>query len=401
MGTDDAPIAYPFPGPVSLFHPAPPFARLRAEDPVARVVTPDGNTAFLVTRWADVRQVMLDPRFSRDMRNRTDVPVAGLARTATGSMVAMDPPEHTRMRRLVTSAFTGRRVEALRPDVTKLVDQLLGDMTLGPSPADLVEHLSVALPLRVISALLGVPREDQHVLHEWSDVVMGDWEQSRADLDAALGQLGGYFAELVARKRAEPADDLVTALIAARDEQDRLSERELVGMCVGMLVAGHATTVSALSMSVLTLLHEPEQLAALREDPSGVPAAVEELLRFVQMSAGGGGLPRVALEDVEISGHIVPAGSLVMQATNAANRDPDRFADPDRLDLGRTGNKHITFGVGVHHCLGASLVRMEMQEALLGLFRHAPCLRLAVPEDELAFRQGMFVRTIEALPVTW
>jgi cytochrome P450 len=397
---EEATIPYPFPRSSSLFQPSPVYGELREECPVTRVATPDGKTAWLVTRYADVRQVLIDPRFSRAAAG-SDVPLAGLARLASESMPGMDPPEHTRLRKLVARAFTVRRVEKLRPRVTELVGELLGAMQSLPRPADLVEHFAVPLPIRVICELLGVPTQDQHILHGWSDTIMGDWMQNPSDLERAVEDLGGYFTSLVAAKRARPADDLMTALIAARDEEDRLSERELMVLCLGLLIVGHETTVSHISMSLLTLLHHPGELDRLKADPALVPQAVEELLRFNQVSDGGGTLPRVATEEVEVGGVRLPAGAVVMQATNSANRDLSHFAEPDRLDICRADNRHLTFGAGIHHCLGAPLARMELQEVLRGLLRHMPSVRVAVPETELRFKRGMFLRSLETLPVTW
>jgi cytochrome P450 len=401
MTEQDTPLAFPFPPSPSLQHPSPVYAQLRQEQPVARITTPDGNEAWLVTRYADVRQVLVDPRFSRAAAAGPDVPLTGFATLASESMLGLDPPEHTRLRKLVSRAFTARRVETLRPRVAELVDELLTVVRQQPRPVDLVSYLSVPLPIQVISELLGIPAEDRYILHDWSDAVMGDWHQRPEELQRALDNIIDYFAELIAAKRAEPADDLMTALIAARDEQDRLSERELLVACLGLLVAGHATTVSEINMMVLALHHHPQQLAGLRSDPTLIPAAVEELLRFVQISAAGGTLPRVTTEEVHLGGVTLPAGAVVMQATTAANRDPDQFATPDALHLGREGNPHLSFGAGVHHCLGAPLARMELQETLRGLLQHLPGLRVAVPDAQLRFKRGMFIRSLEALPVTW
>lgn len=400
MDQKDTPVAYPFPRP-SLYHPSPVFDDLRADSPVVRISTPDGNHAWLVSRYDDVRKVLTDNRFSRAAAAGPGIPLAGLGRLARESMLGLDPPEHSRLRKLVSGAFTMRRVEELRSDVTKLVDQLLTEMGALPRPVDLVENFSLQLPVQVICELLGVPLDDRHHLHRWSDTVMGDWQQNPTELDVALAQLEDYFAEQIAAKRARPTEDLMSALIAARDQQDRLSERELVVLCLGLLIAGHEQTVSQISMSLLALLHHPDQFDRLHANPDLVPQAVEELLRFVQLSDGGGTLPRVTTEEVEIAGTVLPAGSVVMVATNSANRDESRFTESDRLDLTRTESRHIAFGAGVHHCLGAPLARMELQEALRGLLRHMPGVRVAVSDSDLQFKRGLFIRSLESLPVTW
>jgi len=400
-GEAAAPLAYPFPPAPSIYHPSPVFGRLREQCPVARITTPDGNSAWLATRYEDVRTVLTDQRFSRAAAAGPAVPLAGLARLAADSMLGMDPPEHTRLRKLIARAFTPRRIELLRPRVTELVDELLTRVLGLPRPVDLMEHFSLQLPVLVICELLGVPAEHRHFLHDWSDTVMGDWQSDPGELDRVLAELTGYFTGLIAEKRARPADDLMTALVAARDEQDRLSERELLALCVGLLIAGHETTVAEINMFLLTLLRHPDQLAKLRADSSLVPHAVEELLRFAQISQGGGTLPRVTTEQLELGGMTLPAGSVVLTATTCANRDRAAFADPDRLDVCRPDTSHLTFGTGIHHCLGAPLARMQLQEALYGLLRHLPDVRLAIPEEQLQFKRGMTIRSLQTLPITW
>jgi cytochrome P450 len=394
-------IPYPFPAPPSLYHPAPEFDQLRREQPVTRVSYPDGSTAWLVTRYEDVRQVLIDPRFSRAAAAASAPAQTGLETAASDSILGMDPPEHTRLRRLVAAAFTARRVEQLRPRVAELVDELLDDVTSRPQPVDLVEHFSLPLPVQVICELLGVPASDRHVFHGWSDRVLSDHSAGPEHAEAALRELAAYFGGLIAAKRARPADDLTTALIAARDEQDRLSEHELVTLCFGLLIAGHETTANQINMFLLTLLRYPDQLDKLRAEPELVPQAVEELMRFVQLGDGGATLPRVTTEEVELGGVRIPAGEAVLPVLGAANRDPGQFPEPNRLDLARTLRHHLGFGAGAHHCLGAQLARMELQEALRGLLRRLPGVRVAVPDDQLRFKSGMVVRSLEALPVTW
>jgi len=393
-------IQYPFPPTPDIYHPSPELANLRENHPVARVTFPDGRTAWLVTRYADVRQVLVDPRFSRARAVTGAGPNVGLAIVAGDSINGMDPPEHTRLRRLVASAFTARRVEELRPAVTSMVDELLAAMADLPRPVDLVANFSLPLPVRVICELLGVPVEDQRIFHSWSDTVLSDEHRDPNEIKAAIGMLAEYFGRLIAAKRAQPADDLMTALIDARDNQDRLSEHELVNLCFGLLIAGHETTANQINMFLLTLLRFPEEFDRLRANPAVVPQAVEELMRFVQLGEGGG-MPRVTTEEVVLSGVTIPANEVVLTSSAAANRDAAVYTDPDRLDLTRANLQHLGFGAGAHHCLGAQLARMELQEALRGLLRHMPRLRLAVTEQELRFKPGMTVRSLESLPVTW
>ncbi|WP_412752920.1 cytochrome P450 [Krasilnikovia sp. M28-CT-15] len=399
--TPEAPIPFPFPPSPSIFHPQPELAELRQNRPVAQVQLPDGKTAWLVTRYEDVRQVLIDPRFSRAAATGPAVPDVGLGQAAADSILSLDPPDHTRLRRLVAGAFTARRAEALRPRVTKLVDELIDRLLTLPQPADLVENFSLPLPIQVICELLGVPTADRHLFREWSDTVMSDTTRDPREIDAALEQLGEYFGRLIASKRAKPDDGLITALIAARDEQDRLTEKELVRLCFTLLVAGHETTANQINMFLLTLHEYPEQLERLRARPESIPQAVEELMRFVQLGSGGAGLPRVTTEDVELSGVRIPAGSAVFPVMSAANRDPAAMADPDRLDVTRSLTAHLGFGAGPHHCLGAQLARLELQEALRGLLTRMPGMRIAVPVEELPFKEGMLLNSLRTLPVRW
>jgi cytochrome P450 len=394
-------ISYPFTPPPSLYEPSTELAELRAEQPVVRVRMPDGKTAWLVTRYDDVRQVLIDPRFSRAAARGPDVPTTGLGEAATDSILGMDPPEHTRLRRLVARAFTARRVDALRPRVVKLVDDLLSAVQTRPRPVDLVEHFSLPLPVQVICELLGVPAEDRHTFHAWSDGIMGDLTADVAQMRAAFDSVGQYMMRFITAKRAEPADDLMSALIAARDQDDKLSEKELVTLCVGILIAGHETTANQINMFLLTLRRFPEQYALLRADPDRIPHAVEELMRFVQLGEGSVGMPRVATEEVVLSGVTIPAGAAVLASIGSANRDPIANLDPNRLDLSRPGVTHLGFGAGVHHCLGAQLARMELQEALRGILRWMPDMRITLPDEELRFKPGMILRSLESLPVTW
>ncbi|GAA2558772.1 cytochrome P450 [Winogradskya consettensis] len=396
-----APIDFPLPPPGSIFHPGVELAELQRDRPVAEFRLADGSTGWLVTRYEDVRTVLVDPRFSRAEANKPGVPDPGLGQATTDSILGMDPPEHTRLRRLVAGAFTVRRVEALRPRVVEMVDELIDQLVKLGQPADLVENFSLPLPVQVICELLGVPAEDRHEFHGWSDVVLSDSTAKPEEIQAGFGHLSAYFQKLIAVKRERPADDLMTALIAARDDRDRLSESELVRLCLTVLIAGHETTANQINMFLLTLHQFPDQLARLQERPESIPQAVEELMRFVQLGAGGVGLIRVATEEVELSGVRLPAGSAILPVTAIANRDPALVSDPDRLDILRSNGAHLGFGAGVHHCLGAQLARMELQEALRGLLGRLPSLRIDVPVDELHFKEGMIVRSLHALPVRW
>ncbi|WP_329008118.1 cytochrome P450 [Micromonospora rifamycinica] len=396
--TQPSPIPYPLAPAPTIYHPSPDYTRLRETCPVAPIALPDGASAYLATRHADVRRVFTDHRFSRAAAAGPDRPTRELGSLAEDSLIGMDPPRHTTMRRAVSHAFTVRRVEALRPTVAALVDRMIDDLVAAGPPADLIPHLSAPLPIYVISKLFGIPEHDQERVRQWSDALVGDWDADPAAPQAALDA----FGEMIVERRRNPGDDLMSALIAAWDAHDDLTERELVSVTAGIFVGGHETTTNQLNLFLLVLARHPEQLAELRgDDPVAVARAVEELSRFIQLGDNGVLLPRVTTEEVELGGVRLPAGTPVLPAIASANRDASVFAGADTLDLGRADNPHLAFGAGPHHCLGAALARMELQEALGALLRRLPGLRLAVPEEELRFKPGLVVRSLETLPVSW
>ena len=391
--------AYPFGEPDRLnLHPM--YAHLREHEPLARVRMPYGEESWLVTRYADARTVLGDPRFSRAVSVDRDEPRVA-PHTGDGGILAMDPPEHTRLRRLVAKAFTMRRVELLRPRVEEIADGLVDAMLAAGTPVDLVEEFAVPLPVTVICELLGVPATDRARFRVWSEAVVSTTALTPAQIIEYRDSLEAYMAGLVERRRREPTDaDLLGALVRARDEGDSLSEEEMVQLAVGLLVAGHETTASQIPNFVYTLLTHPEVLDRLRRRPDLVPDAVEELMRWVPLGAASA-FPRYATEDVELSGGVVPAGDPVLVAVAAANRDGRAFADPDRIDLTRGRSPHIGFGHGVHHCLGAPLARLELEVALATLLRRLPGLRFAGPEDAIPWKAGLFVRGPKALRLSW
>jgi cytochrome P450 len=291
-------------------------------------------------------------------------------------------------------------VEALRPRVASIVAELIDGLVERPQPADLVSAFSLPLPAQVICEMLGVPAADTEQFHAWSDTVLGDWERDSDEIMTAVAELFGYFGKLIEIKRNQPADDLMTALIAARDDKDRLSEYELTVMCCALLIAGHETTANQVNQSLLLLFDYPDEVARLRSDPALIPVAVEELLRLSRL--GGVMPPRLTSEDVTIGDVTIPAGEWVIPLIASANRDPSVFSEPARLDITREAAVgHLAFGAGVHHCLGAQLARLELQEAFRGLIGRLPGLRLAVPFSELEFKPGMAIHSLRALPVCW
>jgi cytochrome P450 len=391
--------SYPF-GPPDALRIHPYYEHLREQEPVSRVRLPYGGQAWLAVRYADVRTVMGDPRFSRAAALTRDEPRLGPTPLPAG-ILTMDPPEHSRLRRLVAKAFTVRRTEQLRGRAQEITDGLLDAMIAAGPPADLVPALARPLPVAVICELLGVPFADRGDFELWSRALLTLDAPDSDQIRAYLRSLRDYMAGLVEQRRQAPTDDLIGALVLARDEQDRLSEEELVSLCIGLLAAGHETTANQIGNFVVVLLTNPDQLHLLRDRPDLLPSAVEELLRYVPM-APSAAVPRWATEDVELSdGTIVRAGEAVLPARTVANRDPAVFADPERVDITRSPNPHLGFGHGVHHCLGAQLARVELQVALGALLARCPDLRLAVAAAELAWRPGMAIRGPLALPVTW
>ena len=391
---------YPLAG-SSYRGPAPEYAQMRATDPVARVELDNGGSAWLVTRYDDVRAASADPRLSRAAAVASGNTFSGLSQVPPEMIISTDPPVHSRLRKLVSKAFTARRIEALRPRTQLLVDELLDVMATDGPPVDLVARFTTPLPLTVICELLGVPMQDQDRFHAWARQFAAVGDPSA--IEAGIAGLSGYIADLVEVKRAHPTDDVLSALITARDRDDRLSEQELVVFGFTLLGAGFDSTASQIANSVLALIeHHPDQWRWLAEEPARVPGAVEELLRTVNLfGTDTTGFPRMATEDLRIGGIDVRAGELVLLGLTSANRDPSIFPDADRLDLARTDNRHMAFGHGMHRCLGAQLARMELQIALDGLVRRYPGLRLAVPESELRWQAGDVNHTVLALPVSW
>ncbi|GAA4899728.1 cytochrome P450 [Streptomyces coeruleoprunus] len=366
-------------------------------EPVSRVRLSDGRSAWLVTGWAETRQVFTHPAFSR--ARATGLPDRGVRPTF---MLDMDPPEQSRVRSKAVWAFTHRRVEQLRARSERLADELLDTMEAHGEPADLVGHLAQPLPLTVMCDLLGVEREDRAVLGPWSEVLLSLTAHTQEEIDSACAGLDAYVGSLLARRRAEPSDDLLSALVHGPRQEggDPLDDDELVHLGVSLLVSGFPATASQITNFSYVLLTRPELWRRLVDDPGMVPRAVEELLRFVPLGSDAG-LPRVATEDVKVGDTLVRAGETVMVSRPSANRDGDVFDRPDEIVLDRDDNPHLAFGYGVHHCLGAHLARMELQVALGRLVARFPGLRIAVPEEELRWRTGLVVRGLRELPVAW
>jgi cytochrome P450 len=390
--------AYPF-GPIERLDLDPVYTGLR-EQPLVRVRMPYGGEAWLATRYEDIRMVLADPRFSRAETVGKDVPRTVPLIQHDPSILGMDPPEHSRLRKLVAKAFTARHVEALRPRVQAIIDELLDTMIAAGPPADLAESLSWPLPIVVICELLGVPVADRERFRQWTDLLLAMGAEDPARITEARDGINGYLAELIARRRVEPTEDLLGQLVLARDEDDRLSEQDLIVFGVTLLVAGHETTANQTGNFVYTLLSDRRLWQSLVDNPDLVPNAVEELLRFVPLGASAA-FARIAKEDIEVGGRLVRTGESVLVEMASGNRDSTVFQNPDKVDFERDNNPHIAFGHGVHHCLGAPLARLELRMAVGTLVRRLPELRLAVPADEVSWRVDRLVRGVRALPVTW
>jgi cytochrome P450 len=369
-------------------------ARLRAERPVSAVIMPGGTPAWLITGYADARAALADPRLRKSTPGWRPEPDSVFAALEM-HMLNSDPPDHERLRRLVNKAFTMRRVELLRPRIAAITAQLLDDMSTQRE-VDLLASFAFPLPITVICELLGVPVADLDDFRAWSASIVSDTvmpEVFQADATAMIR----YFTALLTAKRHEPTEDMLSALISARDDGDRLSENELVSMAFLLLVAGHETTVNLVGNGMLALLLNPGEFARLRDDPSLLPGAVEELLRHV--NPVNNATFRFASEPVDIGGVHIDPDEVVLVALSSANWDPSRFADPDRLDVGRDSSGHLAFGHGIHYCLGAPLARLEAEIAFGGLLSRFGSMRLAVPAKSLRWRPSTLIHGLEALPV--
>ncbi len=391
-------IARPYPfGPVNGLEIDPTYGQLRDTEPLARVKLPHGEEGWLLTRYDDVRLALSDPRFSLAQAAVRDTPRMGPTRIGA-ILTDLDPPDHTRLRRLLAHAFTVRRVEQLRANAERLAAELLDDMEKAGPPVDLVTAYAVPLPGLMVCDLLGVPYDDRDHFQHLVAAFMSITALTDEEKMSRLGELAGYLAGLAEQRRAHQEDDLISALVVAQEEGDRLTADELVQLTVLLLGAGYDSTAAHIANSVHTLLQFPDQADLLRSRPELMPNAVEELLRWIPAQEISDILPRYALEDVELSGGTVLAGEPVLLAKHAANRDPRQYPDPDRFDVTRNAKGHLTFGYGPHHCIGAQLARMDLQVALTAILERFPGLRLA---GDVRWRTGLAMRGPLALHVSW
>lgn len=385
--------------------PLPLYAHLRANEPVARVQVPYGREGWLVTRYDAVKAVFEDPRFSRALAAGEDAPRRCPAWTPPNGIISLDPPEHTRVRKLFAPAFSMRGVNRVRPRVEKILDELLDGLARHGPPADLMSLLTKRLPVMVICEVLGIPYDDRDKFGGAPQLIVSTVTQKIEVARNARAGMLDYLRGLVVARRERPTGDLFSALVREADTGGQITEDELVVMAELLLSNGYETTANEISDFLFLLLAHPEQSSWLRADLSRVPKAVEELLRFVPLAAGvpsAGGHSRVATADVELDGVTIAAGDAVLPAVNSANRDETVFAEPDRLDLDRArGAAHLTFGRGVHHCLGAQLARMQSQLVITELLSRFPTLRLAVDPDDVPWKVDAIQRHPTELLVAW
>jgi cytochrome P450 len=397
---DQTPRPYPFPRPCALGVPTE-LAGLR-ERPVVPVTLPSGDSALLVTRHADVRRLLTDERLSRNLERPDAARISKHNRMFQDPRINPDPPEHTRVRSLVLKAFTGARVERLRPYVQGLVDELLDEMERRGGPVDLNETLAFPLPMRVICRLLGVPEDQVGRLRGWTDHFLSMGRFAPEEIGRAMREMSAYIGELIEAKREEPGDDLISAMIRVRDEDDgRLTEYQLHWWSRLLLLVGYETTATQLGGGVAMLLSHPDQLELLRSDYSLVPGAIEELLRW-KLVGSSVSMLRYAVDDIPLGEVTIPKGSSVIPAVDSANQDESVFDDPMRFDITRPNSaNHLTFSIGPHFCVGGSLARLQLQEATERLLRRFPGLRLAKPADELRRHEGSLLEGFVEIPVTW
>ncbi|MGZ6368887.1 MAG: cytochrome P450 family protein [Ktedonobacteraceae bacterium] len=389
-------------------NPFPFYAQLRAEAPVFPVTIsmPTKQRAWLITRYSDVQDVLKDARFAKNPRNAMSPEqlkkrpwIPPMFKPLEQNMLDLDSPDHTRLRALVHKAFTPRLIEQMRDEIQALTNELL-DTAEPKGSMDLIADFALPLPLTIIGRILGVPAKDNNKFHHWTKTLLSAGTNTNyVVLIPTIMRFMGYLKKLIRARRANPKDDLITALVQAKDGSDKLSGDEVLAMIFLLLIAGHETTVNLIGSGSLALLEHPDQLEKLRCEPAIIKPAIEELLRFVcpvEMAT-----ERYAREDIMIAGKTIPRGELVLAVIGSANRDANYFDNPDSLDITRENNKHLAFGLGAHYCLGAPLSRLEGQIAISTLIRRMPNLRLSIDPDQIRWRGGIILRGLEALPVSF
>lgn len=379
------------------------YRRWRAQGPVLRVRYPGGVPQWLIIGYAEARAALADPRLHKDItemaamsrRKDPDVVLDPQSIALAAHMLNSDPPDHTRLRKMVNKAFTTRRVAALRPRIEQITGALLDEMA-GHDEVDLVQAFATPLPVTVICELLGVPFADRKDFQYWTKVLVGATGNTEERIRCSA-EMTRYLSAQIQLKRAEPGDDLLSGLVQARDNDDQLTEQEVISMAFLLLVAGHETTVNLIANGTYALVRNESQFAALRADPSGIPAAIEEFLRYE--SPIDWATTRFTAEPVRIGEVEIPAGEFVYIALSAANRDPARYSDPDQLDLTGDPAGHLAFGHGIHFCVGAPLARLEAEIAFTALLHRFPHLHLATDPTTLTWQSSVLIRGLTTLPV--
>jgi cytochrome P450 len=379
------------------------LAQLRAAAPAHQIPIGPAATGWLITRYADAKRALNDPRLSRralqDLMEAGGSPFPVEVRAAMSKhMLNADPPEHTRLRRLVSASFTARRLEGLRPRIEQITAELLNQLA-GRPEADVIDDFAFPLPFQVICELIGVPEVDRDAFRGWSNTMVAGPAAPPEQMYAAVAATADYLVDLLDRKRAEPDDALLSSLIEASDAGDRLTGDELSSLVFLLLLAGHETTVNLIGNAVLLMLREPERAAALRADETLLPGAIEEILRYE--SPVKNATIRLAVEPVTFGDVTIPAGDTVVISLLSANRDAEAFSGADDFDPARPeAAGHLAFGHGIHYCLGAPLARLEGQVAVGALLRRFPAMRLAVPQEQLEWRPGLLMHGVAHLPVS-
>jgi cytochrome P450 len=385
-------------------NPGPTYAFLRDNAPIYPLSLPDGRTRWIITRYSDALALLKDERFVKDYRNAVPSDMAepqaslpDLFSFAQSTLLDRDPPDHTRLRMLVSRAFTPRRVEQLRPRIQAIAISLL-DAVKDKRQMDLINDYASPFSMNVIVEMLGIPTEDRDMFRKWSDTLWSDSPLKEDDASVAIA-FTDYSRQLIEKRRKEPKDDLISALIEVEEQGDKLSEDELLGMIFLLPFAGHQTTLNLIGNGIFTLLQHLEQLARLKADINLLPSAIEEILRYCGPIVTA--TQRYAREDVVIGEQTIPRGDSIMIVLSSANQDPAHFTHPEAFDIARDNNRHLEFGHGIHYCLGASLARVEGQIAIATLLHCMPTLRLAVSPEALAWRSGFLMHGLYQLPLVF
>jgi cytochrome P450 len=389
---------YPF-GSVSRLDLHPRYQELSRTEPVTRVHMPYGGEAWLLTGYEEIKQFLADPRFSSHAATTPDTARVTPLPLRPGNLLSMDPPDHSRIRKIVAHAFVPSRVSRLTDRMRDVVAAEIDTMVETGPPADLVERLAIPLPVRMISELFGIPYEERDAFRKYSDVFVATSAHTQEEIEEARDGLEDYLRHLMDLRRREPSEDLVSVLIEAVDGQ-RLSDTEAVRTGIGVLMAGHETSLSMISNVCYLLLSQRDLYAQLCAHPERIDAAIEEMLRIIPLRSVGS-FPRRATDDVEIGGVLIREGDTVIFQRAAGDRDERVFDDPETIKFDRGRNPHLGFGHGMHFCLGSSLARSELRVALEGLITRLPSLRLAVPAEEVPWKPGLIARAPQALRVEW